>query len=226
MYETRIGSLKRILGHFTDYLGKGYYPFLLEGPESYNQKIQRIIEKTIYEDISNHYKLKTENLINFKVIISYMATIPPGELNRNNIAKTIGLDNKTIQIYVEILQETGLVELIHNNRSGSHLLKKTEKMFLDNPDIYRSTSEGIGFQTPIGTIREIFFIKMIRNSGNTIHYSGIGDYAVNTINFEIGGKQKGLKQIKNNLDNSFLVKDSILVGSAYEIPLYLFGFLY
>jgi len=225
-YETEIGSIKRLLGHFKEYLGKGYYPFLLEDSETYNQKIQRIIEKTIYEDISNHYKLKTENLINFKRIISYMATIPPGELNKNNIAKNIGIDNKTIQNYLEILQETGLIELILKNKSGSQILKKTEKIFLDNPDIYRSTSEEIGFETPVGTLREIYFIKMIQNSQNIIHYSDIGDYTVNNINFEIGGKNKSLKQIKDHLETSYLVKDDIVSGNKYEIPLYLFGFLY
>ncbi|MGD1831320.1 MAG: ATP-binding protein [Spirochaetaceae bacterium] len=225
-YESEIGSVKKILGYFKDYLGKGYYPFLLEDSESYSQKIQRIIEKTIYEDISNHYKLKTENLVNFRKIISYMATIPPGELNRNSISKNIGLDNKTIQNYLEILQETGLIQLILKNKSGSNLLKKTEKMFLDNPDIYKSTSEEIGFVTPVGTLREIFFIKMMMNSGNTIHFSEVGDFSVNDLNFEIGGKNKDLKQIKNNLENSYLVKDDIITGSKYEIPLYLFGFLY
>ncbi|MDC7223237.1 MAG: ATPase, partial [Spirochaetales bacterium] len=161
-----------------------------------------------------------------KRIISYMATIPPGELNRNNISKNIGLDNKTIQNYLDILQETGLIQFILKNRAGSNILKKTEKIFLDNTDIYKSTSEEIGFETPIGTLREIFFIKMIINSGNKIHFSEIGDYRINNINFEIGGKNKDLKQIKNNLENSYLVKDDIITGSKYEIPLYLFGFLY
>lgn len=225
-YETEIGSIKKVMGHFKAYIGKGYYPFALEDQKSYSQKIQRIIEKTIYEDISNHYKLKTENLIHFKRIISYMATIPPGELNRNNISKNIGLDNKTVQNYLNILQETGLIQFIMKNKAGSNILKKTDKIFLDNTDLYTSTSEEIGFETPIGTLREIFFIKMILNSGNKIHFSEIGDFTVNNINFEIGGKSKNLKQIKGHLDNSFLVKDNILTGNKYEIPLYLFGFLY
>ena len=92
----------------------------------------------------------------FKKILSYLATIPPGELNRNSIAKNIGLDNKTVQYYLNILHETGLIELINKNKSGSNLLKQT----------------------------------------------------------------------KNNLSNAYLVKDNILYGSKYEIPLYLFGFLY
>jgi len=225
-YESVISSIKMIMGHFKHYMGNGYYPFFLEDPSSYSQKIQRIIEKTIYEDISNHYKLKTENLINLKRIISYMATIPPGELNTNNISRRIGLDNKTIDNYLSILQETGLIQLLVKNKAGSSMLKRNEKIFLDNTDLYKSIGEEIGFETPVGTMREIFFIKMIINSGNKIHFSETGDYDIQGINFEIGGKNKSLKQIKSTLDNSFLVKDDIVTGSKYEIPLYMFGFLY
>ncbi len=97
---------------------------------------------------------------------------------------------------------------------------------MDNPDLYTSITSEIGYESKIGTIREIFFIKMIKNSGSKIFYSKTGDFEVNGSLFEIGGKNKTLKQIKNNLSNAYLVKDNILYGSKYEIPLYLFGFLY
>lgn len=224
--EGKLAGIRRIKGYFKEYLGSGYYPFYLEDKKTYHQKIIRIIGKTIYEDISNFYRLKTENLSNFKRILSYLATIPPGELNRNSIAKNIGLDNKTIQNYLNILKETGLIELISVNKSGASLLRQTEKMYLDNPDLYKSIIEEIGYESKIGTIREIFFIKMLKNSGNKIYYSKTGDFEVNNTFFEIGGKNKTKKQIKNDLDNAFLVKDDILYGNRHEIPLYLFGFLY
>jgi predicted AAA+ superfamily ATPase len=224
--EGKLAGIRRIKGYFKEYLGSGYYPFYLEDKKTYHQKIIRIIGKTIYEDISNFYRLKTENLSNFKRILSYLATIPPGELNRNSIAKNIGLDNKTIQNYLNILKETGLIELVSVNKSGASLLRQTEKMYLDNPDLYKSIIEEIGYESKIGTIREIFFIKMLKNSGNKIYYSKTGDFEVNNTFFEIGGKNKTKKQIKNDLDNAFLVKDDILYGNRHEIPLYLFGFLY
>ncbi|WP_156922586.1 hypothetical protein [Lebetimonas sp. JH292] len=42
--------------------------------------------------------------------------------------------------------------------------------------------------------------------------------------FEIGGKNKTKKQIKN-LENAYIIKDNIEIGFD-EIPLWLFGFLY
>ena len=184
------------------------------------------MEKTVFEDIANFYKLKTENLHYFKRIISYLATVPPGELNRNSIAKILGIDHKTVQNYLNILHESGLAMLLKKNKSGGGVLKHTEKIYLDNPDIYAAVNDDTGFSSQRGTIREIFFIRMIQNAGHKIHYSDIGDFEVNGNFFEIGGKNKGKKQIKDHLDQAFLVKDDILFSSRYEIPLYLFGFLY
>jgi len=46
-----------------------------------------------------------------------------------------------------------------------------------------------------------------------------------TYTFEVGGKNKSFKQIKD-LPNSFVVSDDIEIGSGNKIPLWLFGFLY
>ncbi len=224
--EKKVAGINRIKGHFKDYLGAGYYPFIMEGTEYYHQKLLHVIEKIVFEDISNFYKLKTENLPNFKKILAYVSTIPPGELNRNSVSKHIGLDNKTVSHYLSILQETGLIELIRENKSGSAMLKSTEKIFLDNPDLYCCVGQEVGQPPSTGTLREIFFLKMIRNAGFSPYYSKTGDYEVNGTIFEIGGKNKSRKQIKTAKAPSFIVKDDILYGSKRDIPLYLFGFLY
>ena len=57
-------------------------------------------------------------------------------------------------------------------------------------------------------------------------YPKQGDFLVDErFTFEIGGKDKGFKQIKD-MDNSFVVADDIEVGFGNKIPLWLFGFLY
>lgn len=221
-----LAGIERLKGHFLEYMESGYYPFLFEDEENYHQKILNILDKTIYEDISNFYKLKTENLINFRKILSYLATIPPGQLNRNSISKHIGLDNRTVENYLKILNETGLVCSVRENKAGSNLLKGTEKIYLDNSNIYKAIIDEIGFEYNTGTLREIFFIKMLQNAGEKIYFSKIGDFQVNDYYFEIGGKSKSAKQIKDHLEKSFLVKDNILSPSGNVLPLHFFGFLY
>jgi hypothetical protein len=57
-------------------------------------------------------------------------------------------------------------------------------------------------------------------------YPKQGDFLVDeSYTFEIGGKDKSFKQIKD-MQNSFVVADDIEVGFGNKIPLYLFGFLY
>jgi len=49
-----------------------------------------------------------------------------------------------------------------------------------------------------------------------------GDFLVNEkFTFEIGGKNKSFKQIKD-ISNSFVVADDIEIGSGNKIPLWLF----
>ena len=43
--------------------------------------------------------------------------------------------------------------------------------------------------------------------------------------FEVGGKGKKFKQIKD-LSDSYVVNDNIEIGMGNKIPLWLFGFLY
>ena len=223
--ENKVAEIPKLRGHFRDYLQHGYYPFFLEGTASYQEKLLRVIDKTIYEDIANHYRLNTDKLPYFKRLLSYMATVQPGELNRNSIAKHLGIDNKTVQHYLQILQDTGLAELLRDNRAGSQLLKTSEKIYLDNPNLYQSISYEIGQQSQIGTVRELFFIKMLRNAGYRVYYSKVGDFEVDGVIYEVGGKGKTAKQIREADGPAYLVKDDVLYGGKQEIPLHLFGFL-
>ena len=230
-YEELTAGIEGLRGHFREYLRRGYYPFFLEDEAGYGQKLFRIIEKTVYEDIPNYYRLKTENLIYFKRILAYITTIPPGELNRNNIAQNIGLDNKTVQHYLSIMEETGLIMMLTSVQGGGSLLKATEKIYLENPNLYTSISEEIGHGASTGSVREIFFLGMLRNAGLHPLYSKRGDFAVGDTLFEVGGRNKSLKQLRKksgerSLAEGYLVKDDILYGAPFEIPLHLFGFLY
>jgi hypothetical protein len=52
-----------------------------------------------------------------------------------------------------------------------------------------------------------------------------GDFTVDSLTFEIGGKSKNNRQIKN-VGNSYIVKDDIEYGSGNTIPLWAFGLTY
>ena len=55
----------------------------------------------------------------------------------------------------------------------------------------------------------------------------MSDFEVNGITIEVGGKNKGKKQISSlPTDKGFVVKDDIEYAYQNSIPLWMFGFVY
>lgn len=225
-YDASLSLIPKIKGHFKDYLEKGYYPFLFEDQYSYYEKIERIIGKMIFEDIANYYNLHTTNLGYFKKILKFLASIPPGHINIHNLSQNLGIDGKTAYNYLNILEETELVRFIYPYQGGNQQLKKPEKIFLNNTTLLYALNNYVGQDASMGTVRELFFIQSIMNTGKNIFYSKMGDFQTATTVFEIGGKNKKRQQIKHADLPAILVKDDIFVTSQNTIPLFYFGFLY
>jgi predicted AAA+ superfamily ATPase len=124
-----------------------------------------------------------------------------------------------VYYYLELLQKAKVLRLIKSADKKDAILTKPEKIYLNNTNLhfcYCDTQE-------IGSIREVFFASMF--DGFKIYAPKKGDFVVNGYIFEIGGKNKTKKQIKE-IENSFVVRDNMEIGSNRIIPLWLFGFLY
>lgn len=216
----------KIFNHFADYLKQGYYPFVFEDPHSYHEKVSRIIEKTIFEDIANYYNLKTPNLHYFKKILTYLASIPPGELSIHNLSKNLTIDHKTTEHYLDILVAVGLTRKISPFEGGSVGIRKHAKFFLNNTTLMHTIQQYLGQEISKGTERELFFIQSLQNAGIELFHSKQADYQTRDAIFEIGGKNKTWQQLKNATLPSYLIKDDILNPFQHEIPLHQCGFLY
>jgi hypothetical protein len=76
----------------------------------------------------------------------------------------------------------------------------------------------------LGKVRETFVINQLQNASLPVYYTTQGDFLVNDHTFEVGGKSKSFKQIKN-IENGYILADGLIAGSDNKIPLYLLGFL-
>ena len=79
-------------------------------------------------------------------------------------------------------------------------------------------ADDFGIEVNIGTQRETFFAGCFSH----IYYSDIGDFRHKDMIYEIGGKNKSFKQIKD-IPNSKLVIDTDYTSDNKKIPLWLFG---
>lgn len=222
-----LAKIPRLLGYFSEYLLRGYYPFVLDGSAHLYEKLRSVVEKTIHEDITAHYSLKTENLAYFRKILAFLVTIPPGGINIHKLAVNLGIDDKTASHYLSILNETGLVRPLEAEARGHKVLRQAGKFYLDNTTLHHAVCDGLGQVVDTGTVRELFFVQSTGNVGLPVRLSATGgDFQIDGTLFEVGSSNKRRKQLPGASPNEFVVKDGILAGSRRTIPLHLLGFLY
>jgi large exoprotein involved in heme utilization and adhesion len=102
------------------------------------------------------------------------------------------------------------------------LLTKPEKILLNNTNLQFALATD---KIAEGTTRETFFVNQLKVA-HKITQAKKGDFVIDDkFTVEIGGKNKSFDQIKD-IENSFVVADSIEIGFGKKIPLWLFGLMY
>ena len=213
-----------LLPDFKEYFEVGYYPFYFQNQDkiSYLLKLKETINVVLEVDIPAISNIKFTTIRKFKKLIEYICTSHPFKPNMQELLIKMDMGKTSyaeIYEYLELLQKAKIIRLIKSANKKDAILTKPEKIYLNNTNLhfcYCETQE-------IGSIREVFFASMLE--GYAIYAPPKGDFTVNGYTFEIGGKNKTKKQIKN-IENAFIVKDDIEIGDKNIIPLWLFGFLY
>ncbi len=215
---------KKILPLFKNYLKTGYYPYSLtmESEDIFFDMLKQNIDVSISSDLLFVYPSLDGNSIKklkllLNIIMESVPFVPVIEKLKNTL--DIG-DGRTLKEYFIKLEDAGILKLLMKASSkGLTKLEKPEKIYLDNTNLLNIIDANIG------TIRETFFLNIISKE-HEITYPKKGDFLVNNkYLFEIGGKNKSFKHIKD-VPNSFVVADEIEAGYKNKIPLWLFGFLY
>ena len=207
--------------YWNEYLRFGYYPFYFENPNKYKLKLNETVNTVIEVDIPSIFKIKYEYIINLKKLVTLICNSKPFKLNIKELSSKVGIDRDTLYLYLDYLHKGKIFNVIRAKTKGDNIFSKPDKIYLNNPNLNFSYCQDAN----IGTIRETVFATLLSAEHN-IKIPKIGDFLVDgKYIFEIGGKNKSFKQIKD-LDNSFVISDDIEIGFGNKIPLWLFGFLY
>lgn len=219
--------ISKILMHFKEYLKCGYFPFFEGYTKDYEkfQSLDNAVQMTIYEDIGTLHSLKTPSLRVIEQLYKFIISASPGEMSAFKLAKTLGKDFETVSLYLQYLQQAGLIRFIYPGKTGKAQLKNPIKMYPDNTNLIYSVHAPLLEDQERGKIRETFVVNQIQNAGLSLFYSELGDFKVKNSILEVGGKSKTTKQIKN-ITNAYIIADDIVMGSDQIIPMYMLGFLY
>ncbi len=206
--------------NFLRYLQIGFYPFFIEDETEYKNKLFNACEKVINEDIPSLNKIEYTHLSIFKRFIAKLIySKVPFKVNITALCKEFGVSHPTLSSYLDILNSSKLIRPI--KKYSKSISKKPDKLLFNNTNILYTFADEFGVEVDIGTVRETFFVSCFEN----IYYSDIGDFRVDDIIYEIGGKNKTFKQIKD-VKNSYLVIDTDYTMEMNRVSLWLFGFLY
>ena len=221
--NTLLRYKEHILPLFKIYLAVGYYPYYFE----YNNKsqfymaLEQNIHTTIESDLLAIYPSLTGNSIKkLKSLLKVISASVPFVPDMKKLKAIIGVgDERTLKNYLKYLEDAGLIKMLMKNSKGLKSIEKPEKIYLDNTNLLFTT------KADIGTVRETFFMNQL-SKGHQLIAPKQGDFLVDEkFTFEVGGKNKGFKQIKD-MNHSFVASDEIERGFGNRVPLWLFGFLY
>jgi predicted AAA+ superfamily ATPase len=213
----------KILPHFADYLKFGYYPFYNEAKDRYYERINEIINITLETDIPAISEINYETIMRLKKMLSVLANSVPYTPNLRKLAEQLNIvDYRTLIRYLNFLEKAELIQTLSTKQTGDRILKKPDKIFLQNPNLMHSIAQN---NINKGTLRETFFINQMM-ANYKVNYPKSGDFIIeNKYTVEVGGKGKTSKQVAG-IKDAFVALDDIETGFANKIPLWLFGFTY
>ncbi len=218
-HHYEIPGVEHPLPLFQDYLRRGYYPFGRDA--AYDMELAQVVAQTMESDIPLYLNTNVSVGRKLKHLLMAVAESVPFKPVMQKLADVTGISRNYIQDYLMHMERAGMIAQLRDAVGGIRGLGKTEKIYLDNPNLIYVLSPQ---KANIGNVRETFFMNQTRVVGDVM-CSPVSDFYVDGMTFEIGGRKKGKKQI-TDVDNGFVVKDDIEMGHSNILPLWAFGLLY
>ena len=223
-------SAKIDLQDFNSYLNHGFYPYFKGREDIYHSLVLGNIKKVILEDLPTFMNLQTSSLAKLEKMFYFIAKNQPSELNYKSLAEKIDISKDLLESIIYYLDKIGVLSIAIRSNKLNDIVRKEFKVFLWNPNIYYA----FWSDERIGTIRESFVLNVLKKvSKNQVinediilpnYWDFIFKYNDKNYLFEVGWSSKTNRQIVW-IENSFLVKDGIIIGGDHEIPLWMFGLI-
>lgn len=217
--NVEIPGLLHPLPLFNQYLREGYYPFSKEG--YFQQRLQQVIGLTMESDIPHFANMTPATGKKLHRMLSIIASNVPYKPESSSLANELKISRNDVPSYLLYMEKAGMIGQLRDETGGMRGLGKIEKVYLDNTNlIYAIAAENAN----VGNVRETFFYNQTRLF-LPVTSSKVSDFEIGKYTFEVGGKKKGTKQVKN-VENAFIVRDDTEYASGEFLPLWSFGLMY
>ncbi|MDR2146454.1 MAG: AAA family ATPase [Tannerella sp.] len=207
---------------FQKYLQFGYYPYYKEDINGYGERVLQTFNTIMESDLPNVESIDFYSVNRIKKLFYILSEMVPFTPNISQLSQMVDVTRQSLMNYLQLLEKAHTVLLLKQKATGMRQMVKPEKIYLQNTNY----SYALSAENPeTGNLRETFFFNQLQHN-HQVTYNDQTDFCIdNKYFFEIGGKNKNSRQIKD-LSNAYLALDGLTTGFRNEIPLWLFGFLY
>lgn len=203
--------------YFQEYLQYGYYPFFLEN-HNFHEGLLKAMNNMIEVDLLLSKQIELKYLARIKKLLYLLAIGDPSTPNVSRFAAEIGTSRATVMNYLKYLEEARLINMVYHQ--GETFPKKPASIYLHDANLmYAIYSKEMTEQT----IMETFFVNCLwrHHTVNVLRRNGI--FRINgTTNICVCEKGRRVRTVAN----TFYARYNTDVGRGFDIPLWLFGFLY
>lgn len=212
----KIVSEVRPLAFFDDYLKYGYFPYFIDDPNFYLNKLLKHINLALEIDIPYINQIELKYLSKLRKLLHIIAEETPFTPNVSKLASAVQTSRATIMNYLQYLKNARLIHMLHTNGDDDQM-KKPDKIYLHNTNLIYAIAPN---NTANLNLRQTFFTNQVGYK-NQLRTSPKSDFCVNRkYHFIVGGRKL------EPTPNLYAALDVIEIGEGNKIPLWLFGFLY
>ena len=219
---TEINAKVRPIALFNQYLRLGYYPFLIEGKDSYYTRIENVISMTIETELPQLRGLDIGNIRKIQALLVALSSGLPYILDTTKLSSISGIARTTLLQYLLYLHEARLINLLYSDMLTVKRMQKPDKIYIENTNLLHTLSDAVNHDTE----REVFFVNQLSLSHQIEYSKTAADFTIDhTYTIEVGGHSKGNKQLEG-VANGYIAAADEEYAIGNKIPLWLFGFLY
>ena len=208
----------RPLAYFDDYLKHGYFPYFMDDPNFYTNKLLKNTNLALEIDVPYINQIEFKYLSKLRKLLHIIASETPFTPNVSKLASSVETSRATVMNYLKYLKNARLINLLYANGNGDDdQMKKPDQVYMHNTNLLYAIAPNNNDNL---TMRRTFFYNQVGYK-HKLATSPVADFCVDgKYRFNVGGR-KLLPE-----GEVYAASDVIEVGEGNKIPLWLFGFLY
>ena len=173
----------RPLAFFDDYLKHGFFPYFMDDPNFYINRLLKHINLALEIDVPYINQIELKYLSKLRKLLHIIASEAPFTPNVSKLASAVQTSRATIMNYLKYLKNAKLIHLLYSNGDDEQM-KKPDRVYMQNTNLLYAIAPN---NTDSLNLRHTFFYNQDAYK-NRLKSSPNGDFCViGKYHFNVGG---------------------------------------